>query len=137
MNNEKKKRCIAFDMDTKQLEKYYGSDNWQNAYKDIGALLHKFGFTREQGSVYDSQYAMNEKELGNIIDSLCYKLEWFGYCVKSIRGYEQPEITDYTEQAQDFVIENNIILTPKKAKKLQPNTNKQDSTKIPTKKLHR
>lgn len=137
MNNDKKKKCIAFDMDTKQLEKYYGSDNWQNTYKDIGALLHKFGFTREQGSVYDSQYEMDKDELTLIIKSLCKKLQWFPYCVKSIRGYDQPEVIDFTEQAQETIIKENIILTPKKAKKLQPNTNKQDSTKTSTKKLRR
>lgn len=44
---------------------------------------------------------------------------------------------DFTEQAQETIIKENIILTPKKTKKLQPNTNKQDSTKTPAKKLRR
>lgn len=118
-------------MDTKQLKEYYGDDNWRNAYNDIGAFLHKYGFTREQGSVYDSTYAMDRNELSDIIDSLCKKLKQFGYCVKSIRGYDQPEIIDFTEQAQEIVSKEHIMLTPKKAK--TATQNQQISPKLPTK----
>ena len=32
---EKHRKQIAFDLDTKMLEKYYPTENWRNAYEDI------------------------------------------------------------------------------------------------------
>ena len=61
-----KRKCLAFDMDTKALQKYYKDDNWRNAYNDIGAFFAQKDFTREQGSVYDSKYAMDKKKLALI-----------------------------------------------------------------------
>ena len=59
------------------------------------------------------------------------KLKWFGYCVKSIRGYDQPEIIDFTEQAQEFISQERFMLKPKKAKTVAQN--QQISPKLPTK----
>ena len=32
---EKHRKQIAFDLDTKMLEKYYPTENWRKAYEDI------------------------------------------------------------------------------------------------------
>ena len=105
-----KRKCIAFDMDTKELKERYTNGNWHNAYEDIGKFLAKKGFERSQGSVYDSKKAMKSSNLGSIINQLSKKFKWFAPSVKSIRGYDQPEeIVDYTEQIKEKAIDKELI----------------------------
>lgn len=44
--------AIAFDLDTENLKRYYHNSSWENAYADIGRVFARFGFHRQQGSVY-------------------------------------------------------------------------------------
>lgn len=129
-----KKRCIAFDMDTKALQKYYKDDNWRNAYNDIGAYLHKQDFTHEQGSVYDSKNPMSKTELTLIINSLFKQFKWFPLCVKSIRGYEQPDVVNYTPQAKEYIDRDYIkfISIAKKSSKSKTAIKKIDKPKSRT-----
>ena len=46
------KYAIAFDLDTDTLSKTYSGNSPKNAYTDIKNTLAKFGFSRQQGSVY-------------------------------------------------------------------------------------
>jgi virulence-associated protein VapD len=52
------KQSIHFDLDTKELERYYPKDAWRNAYKDIRNFMRDNGFEHEQGSGYRSQHPM-------------------------------------------------------------------------------
>lgn len=104
-----KRKCIAFDMDTKELQNHYTNGDWHNAYEDIGKFLAQKGFERSQGSVYDSKKAMRNADIGEIIDDICNKFEWFIPSVKSIRGYDQPKIVDYTEQIKEKAIDEEFI----------------------------
>lgn len=103
-----KRKCLAFDMDTKALQTHYKNGNWHTAYNDIGAFLAQKDFTHEQGSVYDSKYAMDEKKLALIVNDLCDAFKWFAPCVKSIRGYDLPEVVDFTLQVKERNIANDI-----------------------------
>lgn len=113
-------------MNTKALQKYYKDDNWRNAYTDIGAYLHKQGFTHEQGSVYDSKNPISKTELTLIINSLFKQFKWFPLCVKSIRGYEQPDVVNYTPQAKEYIDRDYIkfISIAKKSSKSKTATKK-------------
>ena len=126
---KKKKRCIAFDMNTKALQKYYKDNNWRNAYNDIGLFLDKQGFTHEQGSVYDSKDSISNNELTLIINSLFKRFKWFPLCVKSIRGYERPEVVDYTPQAKDYIDKDYIELISIAKKVTKRKTRKSKSRK--------
>lgn len=105
-----KRKCIAFDMDTNALKEHYKNSDWHNAYNDIGAFLNKKGFTREQGSVYDSKFEMDNKNLALIIDELCDNFSWFAPCLKSIRGYDRPVVVDFTIQVKEH---NKYNIQPK------------------------
>ena len=48
------RKQVAFDLDTKALEKYYPTDNWRNAYQDIRRDMLENEFVWQQGSVYTS-----------------------------------------------------------------------------------
>lgn len=44
VNEIRKLKTIAFDLDTKALQKYYKNSDYHNAYKDLGSLLIKTNF---------------------------------------------------------------------------------------------
>ncbi|HEP3232637.1 TPA: VapD, partial [Campylobacter upsaliensis] len=99
--NSKKLKSIAFDLDTKALKENYTKGDWHNAYNDINSYLNEKGFKHTQGSVYDSTTKFSDEELGDLIEKMCEKLTWLPQCVKSIRGYDQPVMIDYTLQLKD------------------------------------
>ncbi len=114
MTNSKKLKSIAFDLDTKALQEHYTKGDWHNAYNDIGNFLAQQGFMRMQGSVYDSTSRFSDEELGDLIKKMGKNLTWLPQCVKSIRGYDQPVMIDYTQQLQDRAIAQDLQLETKK-----------------------
>ena len=64
-----------------------------------------------QGSVYDSATKFSDAELGEIIERMSKKLTWFAGCVKSIRGYDQPVMIDYTQQLKDHFTSQDLNLS--------------------------
>lgn len=109
--NAKKLKSIAFDLDTKALQEYYPKGDWHNAYYDIGNFLGKYNFVHIQGSVYDSTTKFRDEDLGRIIEKMSEKLTWFPQCVKSIRGYDQPVMIDYTQQLKDKFVSQDLSLS--------------------------
>lgn len=99
--SEKKLKSIAFDLDTKALQEHYTESDWHNAYNDISIFLSNYDFVRMQGSVYDSTTLFSDDELGVLILKMGNTLTWLPQCVKSIRGYDQPVMIDYTQQLKD------------------------------------
>ena len=138
--SKKKLKSIAFDLDTKALQEHYTDGDWHNAYSDIGDFLEKQGFMRMQGSVYDSTSKFSDAGLGKIIEKMSKELTWLAECVKSIRGYDQPIMIDYTQQlkdgfTQDLSLDNKQELAVKRMKEKIDNLaksgklQKQDSKK--------
>ncbi|SQC36494.1 hybrid protein contained Cpp29 and VapD [Helicobacter fennelliae] len=110
----KKLKSIAFDLDTKALQEHYTKGDWHNAYNDIAAFLDKQHFTHSQGSVYDSTTKFSDDGLGKLIEKMNSELTWLAHCIKSIRGYDQPVMIDYTLQLKDSITQD---LTLEKTKK--------------------
>nr|WP_258865028.1 VapD [Helicobacter sp. MIT 14-3879] len=117
MSEEKKLKSIAFDLDTKALQKHYIKGDWHNAYNDIEAFLNKQSFNHTQGSVYDSTTKFSDYELGDLIDKMCDEFDWFPQSVKSIRGYDQPLMIDYTQQVKDKITLQELSLKNLKIKR--------------------
>lgn len=109
--NNKKLKSIAFDLDTKALQESYTKGDWHNAYNDIANFLAQCQFEHMQGSVYDSTTKFSDAELGEIIERMSKKLTWFAGCVKSIRGYDQPVMIDYTQQLKDHFTSQDLNLS--------------------------
>lgn len=111
--DNKKLKSIAFDLDTKALQEHYLKGDWHNAYNDIGNFLGKYSFVHMQGSVYDSTSKFSDAELGDLIEKMGNKLTWLSACVKSIRGYDQPVMIDYTQQLKDNFASQDLSLSKK------------------------
>jgi virulence-associated protein VapD len=88
--------AIAFDVDTEMLQQHYGSDSYNNAYKDIrNTLVSKHNFTWQQGSVYfgDSDKVNAVTCVLAVID-LARTYGWFSLSVRDIRMLRIEEQND-------------------------------------------
>jgi virulence-associated protein VapD len=78
----KKRKQIAFDLDTSALKSYYSSSNWQHAYDDIKRHMVKNEFKWQQGSVYVSERPMYGNYASAIIVALVVKCPWLNACMR-------------------------------------------------------
>lgn len=87
--------AIVFDLDTNQLQTLYSNDSWQNAYNDIKVVLEKFGFDRQQGSVYFGKDAtINAVTCVLAAQELNKQFSWFKPSVKDIRLLKIEDFND-------------------------------------------
>lgn len=85
---------------------------------------------------------MSKTELTLIINSLFKQFKWFPLCVKSIRGYEQPDVVNYTPQAKEYIDRDYMQFisiakkpsksktTTKKFKKPNPHKNRNNDSEM-------
>lgn len=83
MANSRKQ--IAFDLDTKALEKHYPTPSWNNAYDVIKRHMLKNGFSWLQGSVYVSDKPMSSTKATRILKLLVRENPWLGLCMRDCR----------------------------------------------------
>jgi len=77
--------AIAFDLDTKILEKEYGA-SYNNAYSEIGKFLAARNFQQKQGSLYYGDMdKVNAVSTVLTIADLSAKYSWFQKSVRDIR----------------------------------------------------
>lgn len=79
------KYAIAFDLDTDTLSKTYSGNSPNNAYADIKNTLEKFGFSRQQGSVYFGNEGVDAVKTVMATRKLASKYDWFRPSVRDIR----------------------------------------------------
>lgn len=79
------KYAIAFDLDTDTLSKTYSGNSPNNAYTDIKNTLEKFGFSRQQGSVYFGNDKVDAVKTVMATRKLASKYDWFRPSVRDIR----------------------------------------------------
>jgi len=79
---EMTRKQIAFDLDTKALEKYYPTKNWRYAYEVIKRHMLKHEFEWQQGSVYISSPPMEETYATIVISDLVAKKPWLNVCMR-------------------------------------------------------
>ncbi len=86
--------AITFDMDTDTLSKLYHAVSYNNAYADIGKTLSKFGFNRQQGSVYFGNEKVDAVTCVIAVQSLTKEHSWFGASVRDIRMLRIEDLND-------------------------------------------
>lgn len=79
------KYAIAFDLDTETLSQTYPGNNWNNAYADIRNVLAQHGFSRQQGSVYFGDDAVDAVRTVMSVQDLARRYSWFEPSVRDIR----------------------------------------------------
>jgi virulence-associated protein VapD len=78
----KKRKQIAFDLDTVALKMYYPGNHWQHAYDDIKRHMTQNGFQWQQGSVYVSKVPLYANSVSKIIKALITTRPWLNACMR-------------------------------------------------------
>ena len=76
------RKQIAFDLDTKELERYYPRSHWRSAYKDIKSFMKDNRFEWEQGSVYISKGPMNPLQINALTHKMIAAYPWLNICMR-------------------------------------------------------
>ena len=79
------KFAISLDLDTETLSTLYTTSSYQNAYSDIKSVLGKYGFSRQQGSVYFGDESVDAVKTVMAAQKLARKFAWFKPSVRDIR----------------------------------------------------
>lgn len=77
-----KRKIIAFDLDTKALQKYYPGSNWRKAYQDIRKYMEENSFKWQEGSCYLSNEKMSWIKATDLIERLSASQKWLNLAVK-------------------------------------------------------
>ena len=76
---------MTFDLDTEMLSNTYTGNTPTNAYADIKNTLEKYGFSRQQGSVYFGNENVDAVKTVLVARKLASKYSWFVPSVRYIR----------------------------------------------------
>jgi len=87
MNNKETKRAINFDLDTRELLKYF--KNTHQAYSAIKVFMEDNGFEHRQYSGYVSKEPISEFSAISVTEKLNQKFKWLKDCIQK---YDVTEI---------------------------------------------
>lgn len=86
--------AIVFDLDVSMLERMYPNPSWRNAYRDVGDILNKRGFERQQGSTYFGGDSTTAVDCVLAVQELNRTYSWFSSSVTDIRMLRIEENND-------------------------------------------
>jgi len=82
---ESKFKIVSFDLDTKELKKYFPTNSWNNAYYIIREHMENEGFKWIQGSFYQSNNQLLTQDVLIAIETLVGENEWLHKCMRDCR----------------------------------------------------
>lgn len=97
--------AIAFDLDQEQLGIHYPGNSATNAYSAIRGVLEKFGFHRQQGSVYFGNETVTPVTCVMAVQAVQKKYHWFGKSVSDIRMLRIEEHNDLLPAVANLELE--------------------------------
>jgi virulence-associated protein VapD len=86
--------AICFDLDQEALKRHYPANTHTNGYEDIRRVLEKFGFARQQGSVYFGDQHVTPVTCVMAVQAVQRSCTWFGRVVSDIRMLRIEEHND-------------------------------------------
>lgn len=86
--------AICFDLDQDQLRRHYPNAETTGAYHDIRRALEKFGFARQQGSVYFGNNTVTPVTCVMAVQAVQKSCPWFAKVVSDIRMLRIEEHND-------------------------------------------
>ena len=86
--------AIVFDLDVSMLEQMYPNPSWRNAYRDVGDVLNRRGFERQQGSTYFGNDGTTAVDCVLAVQELNRTYSWFSPSVTDIRMLRIEENND-------------------------------------------
>jgi virulence-associated protein VapD len=86
--------AICFDLDQDALKRHYPSATHTNAYDDIRRVFERFGFNRQQGSVYFGNKNVTPINCVMAVQEMQRQNSWFGKVLTDIRMLRIEENND-------------------------------------------
>ena len=86
--------AIAFDLNQEQLNIHYPGNSPTNAYEAIRGIMEKYGFHRQQGSVYFGNESVTPVTCVMVVQAVQKRHPWFGKAVSDIRMLRIEEHND-------------------------------------------
>jgi virulence-associated protein VapD len=86
--------AVAFDLTIEVLKVEYPNDSYPNAYREIEKVLVKYGFTRQQGSVFFGNESVTPVTTVLAVQELATTYDWFSKAVRDIRMLRIEENND-------------------------------------------
>jgi virulence-associated protein VapD len=86
--------AIVFDLDVSMLEQMYPNPSWRNADRDVGDILNKRGFERQQRSTYFGNENISAVDCVLAVQELNRTYSWFSPAVSDIRMLRIEENND-------------------------------------------
>jgi virulence-associated protein VapD len=94
--------AIAFDLDQEMLQRHYHNESYKNAYDDIRRIFSRFGFARQQGSVYFGDEKVDPVRCVLAVQEVSKKCPWFKMAVIDIRMLRIEENNDLMPAVGDW-----------------------------------
>lgn len=92
--------AIAFDLNTAALDAEYPGDSSNNAYPEIGRVLDKHGFNKQQGSVYFGGEGVTAVDCVLAVQDVARTYRWFSKTV--VRDIRMLRIEDDNDLSVAF-----------------------------------
>ena len=86
--------AIVFDLDVSMLEQMYPKPSWRNACRDVGDVLNRRGFERQQGWTYFGGEETTAVDCVLAVQELNRTYPWFSPSVTDIRMLRIEENND-------------------------------------------
>lgn len=86
--------AICFDLDQELLKRHYPAPTYTNGYDDIRRVLERYGFARQQGSVYFGDQHVTPVTCVMAVQAVQKAHSWFGKTVSDIRMLRIEEHND-------------------------------------------
>lgn len=86
--------AICFDLDQEALKRHYPGNTPHNGYDDIYRVLQRYGFTRQQGSVYFGDNHVTPVTCVMAVQAVQKAHSWFGKALSDIRMLRIEEHND-------------------------------------------
>ena len=94
-NKKERVYALSFDLDIERLQQVYPTPaSWQNAYADIKRIFEKYGFYRQQGSVYFGDETVDPVKCVLATQDVTNTYSWFRFVVRDIRMLRIEENND-------------------------------------------
>lgn len=86
--------AICFDLDQEALKRHYPAPSYTNAYEDIRRAFERFGFARQQGSVYFGDAHVTPVTCVIAVQAVQQRYSWFAKVLTDIRMLRIEEHND-------------------------------------------
>jgi virulence-associated protein VapD len=104
-------------MDTDTMRKSYGKPSWEHGYTEIGEILGRHGFAKQQGSVYfGDRDRVTAVSCVVAVQEVARQLPWFTASVRDIRMLrieEEDDLSVALERVEPLPTTGQLFEAPK------------------------